>query len=230
MSKYPNLAGVLVKGDVFKKGKADYAPWARMANYMHEHAPGWQFAIRETPTGDHFWRAPNGTGYIIGYFTGPDGQQTPDFPYSAMNHRNEPVKLEQCSARVLTDTHRRGFCACAAFTFGLAYELWAREEVSEAAAPVAEESHTVSQREPAPEGVSEDQMPIDKAEMSEIMTCLKQISLKKPDDFKEFTASIRKKFGWPANAKISDRITERQHAQFCQTFIGGNADVFGADK
>lgn len=43
-----------------------------------------------------------------------------------------PVKLEKISSRILTDSHRRALCACACFTFGLAFEIWADEEVLEA--------------------------------------------------------------------------------------------------
>ena len=36
------------------------------------------------------------------------------------------IPLERITARDITDTHRRGVCMAAAFTFGLAYELWAK--------------------------------------------------------------------------------------------------------
>ena len=51
-----------------------------------------------------------------------------------MDNRNNPVPLEKINARVLTDSHRRALCACAAFTFGLAYELWSEKEREEIAA------------------------------------------------------------------------------------------------
>ena len=50
-----------------------------------------------------------------------------------MDNRNNPLPLEKISARDVTDSHRRGLCACSAFVFGLAYELWAKIEVDEAA-------------------------------------------------------------------------------------------------
>ncbi len=46
-----------------------------------------------------------------------------------MDNRNSPVAYEKVTARDLTDTHRRALAACAAFTFGLAWQLWAREEI-----------------------------------------------------------------------------------------------------
>jgi len=131
----PNLAGVISKDDVFRKGHADFVAWARIANYLHQHAPGWQVALRNDPSGQHVWKAPNGTAYLVLYFVGPDGTVTEDFPYAITDNRNNPIQFEQVNARTLTDSHRRGFCAAAAMTFGLAYELWAKEEVDAAEEP-----------------------------------------------------------------------------------------------
>jgi len=53
----PNLAGVVTKDDVFRKGTgsyaADYVSWARIAMHLHAKAPGWEFALREAPDGGH---------------------------------------------------------------------------------------------------------------------------------------------------------------------------------
>lgn len=130
----PNLAGVITKDDVSTKGtgnfKADYVNWARIAHLLHVHAPGWEFHLRMSPDQQGYvWRAPNDTGYVVGYFTGPGDQITPDFPQSVMDNRNAPIAFERISARDVTDTHRRCLCTTAAYTFGLAYELWAKEEV-----------------------------------------------------------------------------------------------------
>lgn len=43
-----------------------------------------------------------------------------------MDTRNAAIPIEKITARDITDTHRRGVCMAAAFTFGLAYELWAK--------------------------------------------------------------------------------------------------------
>lgn len=130
----PNLAGVITKDDVSTKGqgnfKADYVNWARIAHLLHVHAPGWEFHLRRSPDQQGYvWKAPNDTGYVVGYFTGPGRQTTPDFPQSVMDNRNAPIPFERISARDVTDTHRRCLCTTAAYTFGLAYELWAKEEV-----------------------------------------------------------------------------------------------------
>lgn len=130
----PNLAGVITTDDVSTKGtgnfKADYVNWARIAHLLHIHAPGWEFHLRMSPDQQGYvWKAPNDTGYVVGYFTGPGNQLTPDFPQSVMDNRNAPIPFDRISARDVTDTHRRCLCTTAAYTFGLAYELWAKEEV-----------------------------------------------------------------------------------------------------
>jgi hypothetical protein len=130
----PNLGSVISAADIDKKGTgsyaAEYVNWARTAQLLRENAPGWQFHLRTaTPEGQHVWKAPNGTGYVVGYFVGPDGATTPDFPQAVMDNRNAAIKFEAIDARDLTDTHRRCLCTAAAAQFGLAWQLWAKEPV-----------------------------------------------------------------------------------------------------
>jgi hypothetical protein len=128
----PNLGSVISAADIDKKGTgsyaADYVNWARTAQLLRENAPGWQFHLRPTAEGRHVWEAPNGTGYVVGYFVGPGGT-TPDFPQAVMDNRNAAVPLAKIDARDLTDTHRRCLCTAAAAQFGLAWQLWAKEPV-----------------------------------------------------------------------------------------------------
>jgi len=126
----PNLAGVINPDDLFKKGGHDYVAWARIAHYLHEKANGWECDMRCAPDGTHVWQAPNGTGYLVLYFQGPEGQVSADFPYAITNFKNQPIELAKIDAATLCNAQRRGFAACAAFTFGLGYELWAKEEVT----------------------------------------------------------------------------------------------------
>jgi hypothetical protein len=53
---YPNLAGVITKDDVHSKGTGSYAAsyvaWARIANHLHTHAPGWEFHLKPSPDRD----------------------------------------------------------------------------------------------------------------------------------------------------------------------------------
>ena len=53
-----------------------------------------------------------------------------------MDHRNDPMKLDRISARDITDSHRRGFCFCAAKEFNLGSELWTGNEIVKASEPV----------------------------------------------------------------------------------------------
>jgi len=138
----PNLAGVIKKDDIYQKGggsfKASYVAWAKTSQLLREHAPGWSFHL-SAKDGNYVWEAPDGTGYLMCYFAVSREHREkhgnmPLFPFPIMDNRNMPVKLEKISSRILTDSHRRALCACAAFTFGLAYELWADEEVLEAGA------------------------------------------------------------------------------------------------
>jgi hypothetical protein len=155
----PNLGSVISAADIDTKGTgtyaADYINWARAAQLLREHAPGWQFHLRPTAEGRHVWEAPNGTGYVVGYFEGPGDALTPDFPQAVMDNRNAAVPLAKIDARDLTDTHRRCLCTAAAASFGLAWQLWAKEPVenphrdepSAAAKPAA---NTTAARQSAP--------------------------------------------------------------------------------
>ena len=131
----PNLGNVITTDDVSQKGTgkyvADYVNWCRVTQLLREHAPGWQFHLRPAPDGSHVWVAPNGTGYLVGYFSDPSGFPTADFPQSVMDQRNAAVPVERISARDLTDTHRRALCTAAAATFGLAWQLWAKEAIED---------------------------------------------------------------------------------------------------
>lgn len=131
----PNLGNVITPDDVSQKGTgkyiADYVNWCRVSQLLRDHAPGWQFHLRPAPDGSHVWVAPNGTGYLVGYFTDPVGLPTADFPQAVMNNSNGAVAVERIGARDVTDCHRRALCTCAAATFGLAWQLWAREPIED---------------------------------------------------------------------------------------------------
>jgi len=104
--------------------------WARTTQYLREHAPNWEFHL-ESKNEEYVWPSPDGSGYLMCFFQNGE-KKTPLFPFPIMDNRNNPLPLEKISARDVSDSHRRGLCACAAFVFGLAYELWARIEIEEA--------------------------------------------------------------------------------------------------
>ena len=135
----PNLESIITPPDVYEKAGRKYCKWSRIAYYLNNQAKGWNFQLKlnsESPTSPSFfdavWKAPDGTGYLMCYFTDPKGGETGLFPYSIMDNRNFPIKLEKISARDVSDSHRRALAACAAFTFSLGYELWAFNEVASA--------------------------------------------------------------------------------------------------
>jgi len=135
----PNLESIIQPSDVYEKAGRKYCKWSRIAYYLNNHAKGWNFQLKlnsESPTSPSFfdavWKAPDGSGYLMCYFTDPQGGETGLFPYAIMDNRNNPIKIDRISARDLSDSHRRALAACAAFTFSLGYELWAFNEVASA--------------------------------------------------------------------------------------------------
>ena len=149
----PNLENVIKHEDVYEKAGRKYCKWARIAFYLNKHAKGWNFQLKlppESPTSPSFfdavWKAPDGSGYLMCYFTDPQGGETGLFPYAILDNRNNPIKIDRISARDVSDSHRRALAACAAFTFSLGYELWAFNEV--ASANETERPHKARQAAP----------------------------------------------------------------------------------
>ena len=68
----PNLAGVIKTTDIYKKMKFDYVAWAKTAQILREHAPGWQFCLDKSTSEEgilsYIFQAPDGTGFLMGYF------------------------------------------------------------------------------------------------------------------------------------------------------------------
>lgn len=232
----PKLGGVISKDDVFKKGKHDYVAWARIAHYMNEHANGWHFQVKSWHSADgqpqHVWKAPNGTGYLTTCFIGYDGGTTPDFTYAITDYNNKPVTYEKIDARLFTDSARRAFAANAAMTFGLGYELWAREEVGDGFVPESKDqgSNVISLKQtPTPtqaqestptaeEGAPESE-PLSAADREEILAMLASMHESDPKGFTAFTKAFKAEFGLSAKEKVSDHINEQQHGAFCQVYL-----------
>ena len=134
MAELPNLAGVATKDlvDTIGTGRfqAAYINWARTINLLHENAPGWMVDYVANPDGGLVHRAPVG-GYLLISFRHVDGTTTPALPQAIMDHKNNAIAYDKISARDITDTQRRGMCMAAAMTFGLTYELWAKDKLEE---------------------------------------------------------------------------------------------------
>ena len=237
---YPNLAGVITKDDVHSKGTGSYAAsyvaWARIANHLHTHAPGWEFHLKPSPDRDHIWKAPDGSGYLVGYFTGPDDQATADFPFPLMDNRNNAIQFDKISARALTDAHRRALCACAAFTLSIGYELWAKEEVAEAGAvPVAAPAAPAeakakpaakTKQEPvaeppasAPAAISAEDMPITEEEYNLVIGLLSEVHQNTPDKIADLTKAFRKQYDLDSKAALSKEIKTQGQVEFINAFL-----------
>jgi hypothetical protein len=236
--KIPNLAGVITKADVDTKGTGSYAAsyvnWAKVAHLLHEHAPGWDFHLRPELDGNLLHEAPDGTAFVVGYFVGPDGRPLASFPFPCMDNRNNPIQLEKVSARILTDTHRRAMCACAAFSFGLAYELWAKDPVEDphreeqapkaaakpaskpaakaAAKPVEPEASAPAAAPEAPAAEAQDQ-PISEDERQLCIELLKDL---KPTERNNLIVAFKAHFSLPDDALITQYITSTAARDFIQ--------------
>ena len=235
--KIPNLAGVITKADIDTKGTGSYAAsyvnWAKVAHLLHEHAPGWDFRLSMAPDGGLLHQAPDGTAYVIGYFDGPEGEQLASFPFPCMDNRNNPIQLEKCSARTLSDTHRRAMCACAAFSFGLAYELWAKDPVEDphreeapktaakpaskpalkaAAKPAEPEAPAPAAAPETPAAEAQDQ-PISEDERQLCIQLLKDL---KPTERNSLIVAFKAHFSLPDDALITQYITSTAARDFIQ--------------
>ena len=135
MAELPNLAGVATKDlvDTIGSGRfqAAYINWARTINLLHQHAPGWMVDYVAAEDGGLLHKAPVGAYLLIG-FRHVDGTVTPALPQAVMDHKNKSIPFDKIEARDITDTQRRGMCMAAAMTFGLTYELWAKDKMEEA--------------------------------------------------------------------------------------------------
>jgi len=214
---FPNLANVITTDDVSQKGtgsyKADYVNWCRTMHLLHDHAPGWQFHLAHYVDSSHVWQAPNGTAYVVGYFTGPSGERTPDFPQAIMDNRNNAIAFDKVSARDLTDSHRRCLCTAAAAQFGLAWQLWAREEVEN---PHREAAPAASKPAAKVEGVSEADQPLHKKEREFLLQWITDMP---PANRDAFCAAFRSQFKLGAQAKVAPAITSKKHETWIQAVM-----------
>ena len=206
----PNLGDVITTDDILVKGtgkySAKYVNWARVAHLLHEHASGWQFEVVPTPDGSHVWKAPDETAYVVGRFRGPDGEITPDFPQAVMDHKKAAVKYDKVTARLFTDTHRRCMATSACAQFGLAWQLWAKEEVED---PYRDDDSAPAAPVEKPKDVSDDDVPIPEEDKEQIFDMLEELSDEKLD---QFCKAFDGKF--VGQGPVSDRIQTEEHRRF----------------
>ena len=131
--QWPNLAGIIDAEQIETIGsgkyQAAYVNWARTMHMMHTHAPGWLPFAEPATDGGLIHRSPAGCYMMIGFRNMHTQACTPLTPQAVMDHKNKAIPYDSITARDITDTHRRGLCQAAAMFFGLAYELWAKDDV-----------------------------------------------------------------------------------------------------
>ena len=129
----PNLGGLITEDDLYYKGKVPFCSWAKTAQRIRENAPNWFFALEPDPNGQIVWMAPDNTGYLMGYFQNIEtGIKLPLYVYSITNNFQKGIQYDKISTTDIQKAHRRCLCACACYSFGDAFELWAGLEVKEA--------------------------------------------------------------------------------------------------
>ena len=234
----PDLSGLISKEDLHRKGSfAIYMNWARTTQYLREHAPCWEFHLEcKLDTEEYVWAAPDGSGYLMCFFQNGE-KKTPLFPFPIMDNRNNPLPLEKISSRDLTDSHRRALCACAAFVFGLAYELWAKVEIDEAAkvdaTPIKKEIARSPQRgtnarqaKPSPVAhemvtgkVTQDPYPAStKIPQSQKDALANELKTLPPHGRNRVVSAFRQEYNI-SSEKISEFITTPEHLSFIKSKI-----------
>ena len=124
---------MITTGDLYKKGRFTYSAWAKTAQRIREEAPNWFFALEPDPNGQLVWMAPDNTGYLMGYFQNIEtGIKLPFYPYAVTGYGNKAIEYGSISTNDIQKAHRRCLCACACYSFGDAFELWAGLEVEDA--------------------------------------------------------------------------------------------------
>ena len=151
--KYPN-------GEINydKPVEAKYLNHATVSRLLKLHAPGWEFELKPYVDANGIesdvWPAPNGSGYLKGFFRAPVGsgfKDTTCYPYAITNNRNKPLAANLLSCTDICNSERRALAACAARFFSLAWDAWATDHTQdEHAAP-----DNFVQQEQAPEPVKQ---------------------------------------------------------------------------
>ena len=227
----PNLAGVIKTTDIYKKMKFDYVAWAKTAQILREHAPGWQFCLDKSTSEEgissYIFQAPDETGFLMGYFEHIDTSvKTTLFPFAITDNANRP--LSKISSVNFQNSHRRCLCACACFTFGLAYELWAQIEIDEAKQVTPEpkkgitRTPTKPKQEPEPVESIEDKdygKPIAQPALEAVVQKIMNLSEKYPKKKDEVLDKYKSQFGITSEKIGPADIRTAEQGQFLTLLI-----------
>lgn len=224
----PNLAGVIKTTDIYKKMKFDYVAWAKTAQILREHAPGWQFCLDqssiENELSSYVFKAPDGSGFLMGYFQHIDtGLKTTLFPFAITDNANRPITLDRVSCVNFQNSHRRCLCACACFAFGLAYELWAQIEIDEAKQVTPEPKKGIARTPTKPkqqleavESIKDKNYgtPISPNALSAVVSKMKNLSEQFPDKKDTVINKFKKQFNIKAEKIGPADIRTAEQGQF----------------
>jgi len=224
----PNLAGVIKTTDIYKKMKFDYVAWAKTAQILREHAPGWQFCLDqssiENELSSYVFKAPDGSGFLMGYFQHIDtGLKTTLFPFAITDNANRPITLDRVSCVHFQNSHRRCLCACACFAFGLAYELWAQIEIDEAKQVAPEPKKGIARTPTKPkqqleavESIKDKNYgtPISPDALSAVVSKMKNLTEQFPDKKDTVINKFKKQFGIKAEKIGPADIRTAEQGQF----------------
>ena len=227
----PNLAGVIKTTDIYKKMKFDYVAWAKTAQILREHAPGWQFCLDKSTSEEgissYIFQAPDGSGFLMGYFEHIDTNvKTTLFPFAITDNANRP--LSKISSVNFQNSHRRCLCACACFTFGLAYELWAQIEIDEAKKVTPESKKGITRtptkpkQEPEPVESIEDKdygKPIAQPALEAVVQKIMNLSEKYPKKKDEVLDKYKSQFGITSEKIGPTDIRTAEQGQFLTLLI-----------
>ena len=227
----PNLAGVIKTTDIYKKMKFDYVAWAKTAQILREHAPGWQFCLDKSTSEEgissYIFQAPDGSGFLMGYFEHIDTSvKTTLFPFAITDNANRP--LSKISSVNFQNSHRRCLCACACFTFGLAYELWAQIEIDEAKQVTPEPKKGISRtptkpkQEPEPVESIKDKdygKPIAQPALEAVVQKIMNLSEKYPKKKDEVLDKYKSQFGITSEKIGPADIRTAEQGQFLTLLI-----------
>ena len=239
------------------KFAATYINWCKTAQLLREHAKGWQFELRTTldPDGHdtHVFRAPDGSGYVVGFFRAPTGSgflDTPDFPQAIMEARpvlnedgspklnkwgkpmmdaNASIPWNEITARDVTDTHRRCMCTAAAAHFGLAWQLWAKEEIENpmrekqsAPAPKAAPRKAASSKKAdiPPTQADQTATAVEPSVQDQVATVLKPLFAEYGQEaVKAWRAEYKAKFKLQADVPTAANITTPEQFAFTEDYL-----------
>ena len=227
----PNLGGLITKDDIYYKGKVPYCSWAKTAQRIRENAPNWFFALEPNPEGGFIWKAPDNTGYILGYFQNVvTGIKLPLYHYAITKGFNQTIPFNEISSNDLQKAHRRCLCACACYSFGDAFELWAGLEIEDAkkeeASPEKEDRIKRTPSKPNDKGEPVDSIkhknygtPISPNALSALVTKMNNLSEQYPDKKDAVINKFKKQFDIKAEKIGPADIRTAEQGQFLSIAI-----------